>query len=43
MAEKAIAEKENRGFMNSADFAMNKPLLREINSKLKASNYAPSE
>ena len=43
MAEKAVVEKENRGFMNAQDFAMNKPLLREINTKLKVSNYAPSE
>ena len=43
MAEKASIEKDNRGLMNAADFAMNRPLLREINSKLKTSNYTPSE
>ena len=43
MMEKEDQEKATRGYMNKNDFALNKPLLREINSKLKASHYAASE
>ena len=43
MMEKEGQEKANRGYMHNQDFLMNKPLLREINSKLKASTYAASE
>ena len=39
MAEKDAQEKYNRGSMNPNDFLINKPLLREINNKLKASTY----
>ena len=43
MAEKDAKEKYNRGTMSAQDFLMNKPLLREINQKLKHSNYEMSE
>lgn len=43
MAEKDAQEKYNRGTMNPQDFLMNKPLLREINHKLKTSTYDESE
>lgn len=43
MAEKEAQDKYNRGTMNTQDFLMNKPLLREINSKLKTSTYEASE
>ena len=39
MAEKDAQDKYNRGTMNPQDFLMNKPLLREINTKLKTSVY----
>lgn len=43
MAEKEAQEKVNRGTMHTQDFLMNKNLLREINTKLKTSQYTPSE
>lgn len=39
MADKQAQEKYNRGSMNPDDFLINKPLLREINTKLKNSVY----
>lgn len=43
MMEKDAQDKYNRGTMNPNDFLMNKPLLKEINNKLKTSQYTPSE
>ena len=42
MQEKDQNEKGTLGVMNTQDFLMNKPLLREINSKLKVSQYEES-
>ena len=39
MDEKDAQDKYNRGSMNNNDFLINKPLLREINTKLKVSTY----
>tara|TARA_B110000305_G_C18981500_1_gene421860 strand:- start:131 stop:277 length:147 start_codon:yes stop_codon:yes gene_type:complete len=43
MAEKGAKEKYDKGTMSAQDFLMNKPLLREINQKLKNSTYSMSE
>ena len=43
MADKDAKEKFDRGVMHAQDFMMNKPLLREINKKLKNSQKAYSE
>jgi len=42
MQDKDKNEKGTLGVMHTQDFLMNKPLLREINSKLKTSNYEES-
>ena len=43
MADKDAKEKFDRGVMHAQEFMMNKPLLREINKKLKNSQKAYSE
>lgn len=42
MAEKGRQDKGNKGIMHTQDFLMNKPLLREINEKLKSPDLAES-